>query len=154
VRRVLQPGFDDSARHVVVYCRVSSPGQKDDLAAQVTAMEQFCLGRGLAVDEWVQETGGGMNLRRTKFLALMDAIEQGHQRRQVRPAHRAGRTPCPGPGGGLAALRAGTVVAEDLTRTFTGRRRLGRVTNRRLAAWTKGLTAEAWRTYRSAEVLR
>jgi putative resolvase len=76
VRRVLQPGFDDSARRVVVYCRVSSPGQKDDLASQVTAMEQFCLGRGL-VDEWVQEIGGGMNLRRKKFLALMDAIEQG-----------------------------------------------------------------------------
>ena len=77
VRRVLQPGFDDSARRVVVYCRVSSPGQKDDLASQVSAMEQFCPGRGLAVDEWVQETGGGMNLRRKKFLALMDDIEQG-----------------------------------------------------------------------------
>lgn len=77
VRRVLQPGFDDSARRVVVYCRVSSPGQKDDLASQVSAMEQFCLGRGLAVDEWVQETGGGMNLRRKKFLALMDDIERG-----------------------------------------------------------------------------
>ena len=77
VRRVLQPGFDDSGRRVVVYCRVSSPGQKDDLASQVAAMEQFCLGRGLAVDEWIQEIGGGMNLRRKKFLALMDAIEQG-----------------------------------------------------------------------------
>jgi transposase len=34
------------------------------------------------------------------------------------------------------------VVAEDLTRPFPGRR-LGRDMNRRLAAWTKGLTAEA-----------
>ena len=39
--------------------------------------------------------------------------------------------------------KAGVVVAEDLTKTFTGRRRLGRTMNRRLAAWTKGLTAEA-----------
>jgi IS605 OrfB family transposase len=39
--------------------------------------------------------------------------------------------------------KAATVVAEDLTRSFTGRKRLGRNTNRRLAAWTKGLTAEA-----------
>ena len=60
-----------------MYCRVSSPGQKDDLASQVAAMGQFCLARGLAVDEVIQETGGGMNLRRRKFLALMDDIEQG-----------------------------------------------------------------------------
>jgi len=35
------------------------------------------------------------------------------------------------------------IVAEDLSRTFTGRRRLGADTNRRWAAWTKGITAEA-----------
>jgi putative resolvase len=64
-------------RATVVYCRVSSPGQKDDLASQVTAMETFCLGAGIPVDEWVQEIGGGMNLRRKKFLALMDRIENG-----------------------------------------------------------------------------
>lgn len=77
VRRVLQPGFEDSARKTVVYCRVSSPRQKHDLASQVTAMEEFCRGRGLAVDEWVREIGGGMDLQRRKFLAVMDAIERG-----------------------------------------------------------------------------
>jgi putative resolvase len=75
--RVLQPGFDADRRKVVVYCRVSSPGQKTDLASRVAAMRQFCLARGLAVDEWVSEVGGGMNLRRKKFLALMDAIDRG-----------------------------------------------------------------------------
>jgi IS605 OrfB family transposase len=39
--------------------------------------------------------------------------------------------------------RAATVVAEDLTRSFPSRRTLGKNTNRRLAAWTKGVTAEA-----------
>lgn len=39
--------------------------------------------------------------------------------------------------------QAATVVAEDLTKTFSGRKQLGRNTNRRLAAWTKGVTAEA-----------
>lgn len=39
--------------------------------------------------------------------------------------------------------KAGTVVAEDLTKTFTGRKMLGRNMNRRLAAWTKGVTAQA-----------
>lgn len=40
-------------------------------------MEQFCLARGLAVDEWVTEIGGGMNLTRRKFIAVMDAIGRG-----------------------------------------------------------------------------
>lgn len=39
--------------------------------------------------------------------------------------------------------KAAIVVAEDLTKTFAGREPLGRNTNRRLAAWTKGVTAEA-----------
>jgi transposase len=39
--------------------------------------------------------------------------------------------------------KAATVVAEDLTKAFAGRRTLGRNVNRRLAAWTKGVTAEA-----------
>lgn len=40
-------------------------------------MEDFCLTRGLAVDEWVTEIGGGMNLACRRFLAVMDAIERG-----------------------------------------------------------------------------
>ncbi|MDZ5447354.1 transposase [Micromonospora sp. 4G57] len=39
--------------------------------------------------------------------------------------------------------KAATVVAEDLTKTFAGRTTLGNNINRRLAAWTKGVTAEA-----------
>ncbi|MGR6317977.1 transposase [Micromonospora soli] len=39
--------------------------------------------------------------------------------------------------------KAATVIAEDLTRTFAGRKKLGKNINRRLAAWTKGATAEA-----------
>ena len=40
-------------------------------------MEQFCLARGLRVDEWLTEIGGGMDLTRREFLAVMDAIERG-----------------------------------------------------------------------------
>jgi IS605 OrfB family transposase len=55
-----------------------------------------------------------------------------HQVRDVtyRAAHRA-------------VDKAKVIVAEDLTRPFTGRKKLGRNTNRRLAAWTKGITAQA-----------
>lgn len=39
--------------------------------------------------------------------------------------------------------KANQLVAEDLTRAFVSRKRMGKNTNRRLAAWTKGVTAEA-----------
>ena len=64
-------------RCVIVYCRVSSAGQKDDLASQVSAMESFCLGSGVAVDEWVTEIGGGMNFKRKGFLKIIDRMQQG-----------------------------------------------------------------------------
>jgi len=67
----------EEMRKVIVYCRVSSHGQKDDLASQVAAMETYCLNSGIAVDEWIKEIGGGMSFKRKKFLALMDAIVDG-----------------------------------------------------------------------------
>ena len=39
VRAALNIDLPDLPRRRVVYCRVSSPGQKDDLTLQVTAME-------------------------------------------------------------------------------------------------------------------
>jgi len=70
-------GIKEQNRKIVVYCRVSSAGQKDDLKSQVAAMEQFCLASGIAVDDWIQEIGGGMNFKRKKFLALMSRIQKG-----------------------------------------------------------------------------
>jgi putative resolvase len=62
------------ARDTVVYMRVSSHAQKPDLLNQRTTLEQFCVARGLTVTQWVSEIGGGLNFKRPKFLALIDAI--------------------------------------------------------------------------------
>ena len=67
----------EAKRKVVVYCRVSSSGQKPELKNQVTAMETFCLNRGLAVDDWISEIGGGLNFKRKKFLSLMMSMLKG-----------------------------------------------------------------------------
>ncbi|MXZ43336.1 MAG: MerR family transcriptional regulator, partial [Caldilineaceae bacterium SB0666_bin_21] len=48
----------------VVYCRVSHRAQGDDLRSQQQAMETFCLGTGLAVDEWLTEIGSGLDFQR------------------------------------------------------------------------------------------
>ncbi|MBK1656225.1 IS607 family transposase [Allochromatium vinosum] len=83
----LLTGVAPEKRAVVVYCRVSRAGQKDDLASQVRAMETYCLGAGIAVDEWIEEIGGGMNFKRQRFLALVERIERG-ELRQLIIAHK------------------------------------------------------------------
>jgi putative resolvase len=61
----------------VAYLRVSSQAQKPDLANQKTALEQFCIAKGLTVDEWMTEIGGGLNFKRPKFTELVDRIVRG-----------------------------------------------------------------------------
>jgi len=63
------------AKAPVAYCRVSSRAQKPDLKNQRRVLEEFCAARGLANVEFVEEVGGGLDLKRPKFLALMDRIE-------------------------------------------------------------------------------
>ena len=56
-------GIANSAkeRKTIAYIRVSSQAQKPDMENQRLVLEQFCIARGLAVDEWVDEIGGGLN---------------------------------------------------------------------------------------------
>lgn len=68
---------DIKKRQIVVYCRVSSQGQLDDLQSQIKAMEQYCLASGIPVDLWIQEIGGGLNFKRKQFLNLMKSIRYG-----------------------------------------------------------------------------
>ncbi|MFQ5795938.1 MAG: IS607 family transposase [Candidatus Bipolaricaulia bacterium] len=92
VRKALGIEPPDEEKLTVVYCRVSSKKQADDLKSQVEAMRQFCLGAGIAVDEWIEEFGSGLNFKRKKFLSVIERIEAGkikhlviaHQDRLVR----------------------------------------------------------------------
>lgn len=66
-----------SPNKVIIYCRVSSSGQKDDLQSQVKAMEQFCLAQGVVITDLIQEIGGGLNFKRTMFLQIVRWAIQG-----------------------------------------------------------------------------
>lgn len=81
------PSRQPLERKVVVYMRVSSQAQKPDLVNQRMVLEHFCAARGLTVTQWVSEIGGGLNFKRPKFLALVDAIVT-HQVAQVVIAHK------------------------------------------------------------------
>ncbi len=75
VARSLKTG--KSPNKVIIYCRVSSSGQKDDLKSQVKAMEQFCLAQGVVITDLIQEIGGGLNFKRPKFLQIIRWVIQG-----------------------------------------------------------------------------
>ncbi|MXZ41466.1 MAG: IS607 family transposase [Caldilineaceae bacterium SB0666_bin_21] len=59
-----------------VCCRVSGRGQRDDLKRPVSAMEAYCPGAGMAVNEWRSEIGGGLDFKRKMFLSLRERIEK------------------------------------------------------------------------------
>ncbi|MBI5274320.1 MAG: IS607 family transposase [Chlamydiales bacterium] len=61
----------------VVYCRVSSIGQKKDLISQRSAIETFCLNAGKVIDEKFEDMGSGLNYGRKNFIKLMELVEQG-----------------------------------------------------------------------------
>lgn len=69
--------------NTVVYCRVSSQTQKSDLLSQIQAMETYCLSAGIAVDEWVEEIGSGMNFKRREFLRIMKSIRNFEVKRLI-----------------------------------------------------------------------
>ena len=70
------PGGGDVAPQglTAVCCRVSGRRQRDDLKRQVSAMEGYCPGAGVAVDEWLSEVGGGLHCKRKVFLSLRERI--------------------------------------------------------------------------------
>ena len=72
-------GIKDAARkrHYVAYCRVSSQAQKPDLRNQREVTTQFCVARGIADVEYIEEIGGGLNFKRPKFTTLVDRICAG-----------------------------------------------------------------------------
>ena len=76
LQKALRLKIQDKPKRNIIYCRVSSPNQKDDLRSQVEAMELFALGRGL-ITETVTEIGGGMSFSRKKFMQLVNEIISG-----------------------------------------------------------------------------
>lgn len=60
----------DDHRQVVLYARVSSHGQKDDLKNQITFLRQFVNAQGIIADEVISDIGSGLNYKRPKWLKL------------------------------------------------------------------------------------
>jgi len=70
-------------RKVVLYARVSSPGQKPDLENQLAYLKEFAAGKGLTVDEVIADVGSALNYRRKGFLKLCGMVLRGEVRAAV-----------------------------------------------------------------------
>lgn len=55
----------------VVYARVSSSDQKEDLDRQVARVTTWCVSQGIPVDDVVTEVGSALNGHRKKFKTLL-----------------------------------------------------------------------------------
>ena len=54
-----------------------------NLIGEVLCLEEFCIGKTLTVDEWIEEIGGGLNFKRPKFVRLFDRIIAGEIKQLV-----------------------------------------------------------------------
>lgn len=60
----------------VIYARVSSPKQKEDLNRQITILKEYALKNGIKIDETFADIGSGMSRERREFGRLMNMIYQ------------------------------------------------------------------------------
>lgn len=65
---------DNDIRDVVIYARVSTRNQKDDLQNQVEFLKQFCNAKGIIVNQCIEDLGSGLNYNRKKWNLLLEEV--------------------------------------------------------------------------------
>ena len=65
---------ENDRRDVVIYARVSTRNQKDDLQNQVEFLKQFCNAKGMIVNQCMEEVGSGLNYNRKKWNKLLEEV--------------------------------------------------------------------------------
>ena len=65
---------ENDIRDTVIYARVSTRNQKDDLQNQVEFLKQFCNAKGIIVNQCVEDFGSGLNYKRKKWNRLLDEV--------------------------------------------------------------------------------
>jgi len=85
---------DGNSKHgkTIIYTRVSTSNQKDDLLNQVEFLKQYANAKGIIVDEIFEDIGSGLNYNRKKWnkliedcmLGLVKTILVAHKDRFIR----------------------------------------------------------------------
>jgi len=66
--------FKPIDKETIIYCRVSSFNQKNDLASQIKFVEDYCTINQLHVDSVYTDIGSGLNYKRKNFIKLINNI--------------------------------------------------------------------------------
>ena len=66
----------ENDRKIIIYTRVSTSNQKDDLKNQVEFLRHYANARGIIIDEVIEEYGSGLNYNRKKWNTLIDSCMQ------------------------------------------------------------------------------
>ena len=61
-------------KKTVIYTRVSTNGQKDNLKNQVKFLLNFTSSKGIIVDETIEDIGSGLNYNRKKWNKLLEEV--------------------------------------------------------------------------------
>ena len=63
---------DKDNRKTIIYTRVSTNNQKDDLKNQVKFLQDYANAKGIIVDEIFEDVGSGLNYNRKKWNKLLE----------------------------------------------------------------------------------
>nr|DAY98627.1 MAG TPA: hypothetical protein [Caudoviricetes sp.] len=61
-------------REIVIYARVSTRNQKDDLKNQIEFLKTFCNSKGMIVSQCIEDYGSGLNYNRKKWNQLLNEV--------------------------------------------------------------------------------
>lgn len=67
-------GRDADSRKIVIYTRVSTRNQADNLENQVDFLQNYVNAKGLIVDEVIRDYGSGLNYNRKKWNQLLGEV--------------------------------------------------------------------------------
>ena len=65
---------EEDKRDVVIYARVSTRNQKDDLKNQVEFLQQYCNAKGMIVTKTIEDYESGLNYNRQQWNNLIDQV--------------------------------------------------------------------------------
>ncbi len=66
----------DESGDIVIYSRVSSRNQKDDLINQIEFLKQYCNSKGYNITKIIQDIGSGLNYNRKNWNDLLFDVSQ------------------------------------------------------------------------------
>ena len=63
---------ENDIRDIVIYARVSTRNQKDDLKNQVEFLKQFCNSKGMIVNQCIEDIGSDLDYNRKNWNRLLE----------------------------------------------------------------------------------